>query len=512
MKFIRNFSYHRILFTFIAIAVQLFVFIAVIIKFNEYFAFFYGGSLFISIIAVLWIVNTKTNPVYKLAWIIPVLMFPIFGVLFYAFFGGNKLSKREKRKMKYIGDKTRESLGEFPQLVLDELSSQNLDAANQSRYIYNYSYYPPYNQTISEYLPSGEIKFARLKEELKKAKHYIFLEYFIIEEGYMWDSILEILVEKAREGVDVRVIFDDIGCLLKLPYGYDQELEKKGIKCSVFNPLIPLLSPRLNNRDHRKIAIIDGYVGFTGGINLADEYINKIEKYGHWKDTAIMLKGDAVWSLTVMFLSMWDYIRGIDEDFNQFKKIIPEESKDFNDGYVQPFADNPLDDEPVGEIVYLNLINKARKYIYITTPYLIIDSEMVTALTSAAKAGVDVRIITPYRADKWYVHQVTRSHYKVLIENKVKVYEYTPGFIHSKTFVADDEYGVVGTINMDYRSLFLHFECGVWLYKSSSVKKMKEDFEHTLKMCQEITLKDLKNIKWYQTLIGTFLRIFAPLM
>jgi len=347
---------------------------------------------------------------------------------------------------------------------------------------------------------------------LKKAEKFIFLEYFIIEEGVMWNSILDILKQKAEEGVDVRVIYDDAGCIFKLPYGYNKKLESMGIKCRVFNPLVPLLSSRINNRDHRKIAIIDGHTGFTGGINLADEYINEYEKFGHWKDSAIMIKGEAVWSMTVMFLSMWNYLDGSNEDFNKFKPDIEPLEESCKDGYVQPFADNPLDDETVGEIVYLNLINKARRYVYITTPYLIIDNEIITALTSAAKGGVDVRIITPYCGDKWYVHEVTRSYYRTLIESGVKIYEYTPGFIHSKTFVVDDEYGVVGTINMDYRSLFLHFECGVWMYKCRTIRDIKKDFNDTLKMCREITIEELNEIKWYKTLERMILRIFAPLM
>ena len=261
-----------------------------------------------------------------------------------------------------------------------------------------------------------------------------------------------------------------------------------------------------------KIAIIDGYSGFTGGINLADEYINVIEKHGHWKDSAIMLKGEAVWSMTVMFLSMWGYLRVVNEDFNQFRKSISLNHEIASDGYYQPFADSPLDDEAVGETVYMNLINKARRYIYITTPYLIIDNEMVTALSIAAKGGVDVRIITPCCPDKRMVQTVTRSFYKNLVESGVKIYEYTPGFIHSKTYVSDDEYGVVGTINMDYRSLYLHFECGIWMYGCSSLIDMKYDFFDTLKVCKQITLEDIKEMKWYKILEGSILRVFAPLM
>lgn len=511
MKFIRKYLFHRVTIVTIAIAIQLLFLIGIIQRFYNYFAFFYGASIFVSIVVVLWIIYNTSNPAYKIAWIIPIVLFPIFGGIFYIFFGGNRLSKRQKRKMKLVNDKTSEAIAS-QQSILEEIEVQNQIASNQSRYIQNYAGFPPYKNTFTEYLPIGEMKFERLKEELKKAEHYIFLEYFIIEEGVMWNSILDILVEKAKAGVDVRVIYDDVGCLLTLPYMYDKKLEKLGIKCCVFNPFIPVLSSRLNNRDHRKITIIDGHTAFTGGINLADEYINVFEKHGHWKDTAIMLKGEAVWSLTVMFLSLWGYLRGTDEDFKKFKNNIYSNDEPVNDGYIQPFTDSPLDDEAVGEIVYLNLINKAKKYVYITTPYLIIDNAMITALSAAAKSGVDVRIITPYCADKWYVHAVTRSYYQFLIESGVKIYEYSPGFMHAKTYVVDDEYGVVGTINMDYRSLYLHFECGVWMYNSSSILDIRNDFLKTLKSCKKIEMDDLNNIKWYKAIMSFVLRVFSPLM
>ena len=511
MGVIRKFMLHRIFLIIVALILQLLVLIGVILSLNDYFTFFYVASILISVGVVLWIINSNSNPAYKIVWIVPILIFPIFGGLFYIFFGGNYLSKRTKKRMKYIEDKTKEILLSSSEII-GEIATQNLDAANQARYIQDYSFCPPYKNTRALYLPTGEIKFAKLKEELRNAKDFIFLEYFIIEEGLMWSEILEILKEKADQGLDVRVIYDDIGCLVKLPYKYDERLEKMGIKCSVFNPLTPVLSPRLNNRDHRKIAIIDGHTGFTGGINPADEYINEIVRFGHWKDTAIMIKGEAVQSLTAMFLSMWDYIRGIDEDFSLYAGEPPIYDGSLTDGYVQPFADSPLDDEPVGQLVYLNLINKAKKYVYITTPYLIIDNEMVTALSSAAKSGVDVRIITPHHPDKWYVHSVTKSYYTHLVAAGVRIYEYSPGFIHSKTMVADDEYGIVGTINMDYRSLYLHFECGVWMYGNSSIVDIKADFFATLELCQEITMKDVMQIKWYQTFTRSILRVFAPLL
>ena len=383
---------------------------------------------------------------------------------------------------------------------------------NQSEYIRRITGAPPSQNTSVEYLPLGELKFARMLEELEKAEHYIFLEYFIIQEGRMWDPILEVLERKAKAGLDVRVMYDDLGCMMTLPPHYKRVLEEKGIRCCVFNPFVPVLSSRLNNRDHRKICVIDGHTGFTGGINLADEYINAYPKHGHWKDTAVLLRGDAVWSLTLMFLSLWDYVRGTRDDYALYHPRRYQREPVASDGVVQPYTDSPLDDEAVGETVYLNLINKADRYVYITTPYRIISSEMITALATAAKSGLDVRIITPHVADKWYVHAVTRAYYEVLIEAGVRIYEYTPGFIHAKTFTVDDEYGVVGTINLDFRSLYLHFECAAWLYRCSCIPKMREDFMQTLAVSQEVTLEECRGVGLVTRVVRSVLRVFAPLM
>lgn len=503
--------FSRVVLVGAAILLQAFVLVTVIWKFSNYFVHFYAISTLLSVLAVLWIVNGRSNPAYKLAWIIPIMIFPIFGGLFYLMFGGNKSSRKNKQKMQEIANKMTDSLGQNLE-TLQQLEQENRGAANQTIYIERYCACPVYTNTTTEYLTPGERKFERMLEELKKAEHYIFLEYFIIEEGVMWNAVLEVLREKAKQGVDVRVIYDDGGCLFTLPFGYEKELESMGIKCSVFNPFIPVLSVRLNNRDHRKIAVIDGHTAFTGGINLADEYINVYEKHGYWKDASIVIHGDAVWSLTVMFLSMWSFLTKTDESYETFKPSS-KNTEDFkSDGYVQPFADSPLDDEAVGESVYLNMIDKAERYVFINTPYLILDNEMNMALCLAAKRGVDVRIVTPHIPDKWYVHAVSRSYYEGLVESGVCIYEYTPGFIHAKTFVADDMFAVVGTINLDYRSLFLHFECGVWLYNTKSVQEVKEDYLLTLDICQEITLKDCRNIKWYRRLGRSILKILAPLM
>ncbi len=503
--------FSRVVIFSLAILIQLAVLVLVIWKFSSYFVFFYAICALASLAAVLIIVNSRSNPAYKIAWIVPIMLFPIFGGLFYLMFGGNRTSQKSKTKMQLIGTKIAHALGQDLETI-EQLEKENLGAANQARYIYDFSSCPVCTRTTSHYLTPGEMKLEYLLEELKKAECYIFLEYFIIEEGKMWNAILDILVEKAQQGVDVRVIYDDVGCLLKLPYGYDRKLESMGIKCRVFNPFRPVLSVRMNNRDHRKIAVIDGHTAITGGINLADEYINEVNRYGHWKDSSILIHGDAAWNLTVMFLSLWDWLSGIKEDYEEFKPLPQYAEKFTTDGYIQPFTDSPFDDESVSQSVFLNMLGQAKRYVYINTPYLILDNEMTTALCLAAKRGVDVRIVTPYIGDKWFVHAVTRSNYEVLIEAGVRIYEYTPGFMHAKTFVVDDELAVVGTINLDYRSLYLHFECGVWLYKTQSVLEIKEDYLQTLTVSQLVTLADCHNVKWYRKLARSILRMFAPLM
>lgn len=500
----------RSVFVILFFAFQLGLILLMLWRFNSYFAYFYALSVLIGIVFVIKIVNDDSNPGYKIAWIIPIAFVPVFGVLLYVIFGSDTLSKRTVRKMDGISRRAMTNFGGVDRTAAEALRKTDVSAANQSDYISKYAMCPLYLHTHTEYLHSGEEKFKLMLEELEKAEKFIFLEYFIIGEGIMWEAVLNILRRKVTEGVDVRVIYDDFGCLDILPFNYDKKLCSMGIKCAVFNPFVPFLDVRLNNRDHRKICVIDGKVGFNGGINLADEYINAYEKHGHWKDSAVMLKGDAVWSLTVMFLTMWDYITKGETDILLYKNNEPSEYEDC--GFVQPYTDNPLDGEPVGETVYMNIISKATEYLYITTPYLIISSEMLSALCTASKSGVDIRIITPHIADKPYVHSVTRAYYEKLTECGVKIYEYTPGFIHAKNYVADDKYGIVGTINMDYRSLYLHFECATWMYGTKSVAQIKDDFLHTLEECEQITLERCRNVKWYIKITRAILRLFAPLM
>ncbi len=511
IKKISQFIFRRVVIVALLLILQVATMVVFQLRFSSYSSWFYFASVLASLLAVFAILTSRSNPAYKIAWIVLIMAFPIFGGSFYLLFGTSRLSRHTKKKMSSITQKMRYYDAQHEHLK-KLLYAENPNAALESGYIERGAHCPVYSHTVCEYHEIGEKSWKRMLEELEKAEHYIFLEYFIIEEGQMWDPILEILRRKAAQGVDVRVLYDDLGCIFKLPDGYDKLLESYGIRACVFNPFIPVLNLRMNNRDHRKICVIDGHTGFTGGINLADEYINVRELHGHWKDTAIMLKGDAVWSLTVMFLTMWDFVKGEKSDYELYRPQIHQSVQYPHDGLVQPFTDNPLDNEPVGENVYLNMINRAQRYVYITTPYLIISNEMMTALTNAAKSGVDVRIITPHVPDKWYVHMVSQAHYSQLIEAGVRIFEYTPGFIHAKSFVADDLYAVVGTINLDYRSLYLHFECATWLYRCSCIAAIYEDFKHTQEVSQEITLADCRAVPFRKRLLRSALKVFAPLM
>ena len=502
--------FHRAAFMLAYFVVQFFLLGFLMIKFSDYFVYFYWFCLVLSAIAVLIIVSNRSDPGYKIAWIIPILVFPLFGGLGYLIFGGNRLSRRKRRKLRMMDEDMQRVLdgdckAEEVQRVLGSR------AAYQSRYLERTAHCPAYKNTKTTYFPVGEDYFAQLLTDLKQAKNYIFLEYFIIHEGKMWDPILSVLEEKVQQGLDVRVIYDDIGCLYTLPQEYFRKLQAKGIKCCVFNPLAPVIISRLNNRDHLKLCIMDGVVAYTGGINLADEYINAFEKYGHWKDSGIRVEGEAAWSMTVMFLTMWNFLQKHEtRNYEQFRPeygTCPDAV-----GYVQPYCDNPLDDEPVGQTVYLNLINKAEHYVYITTPYLIINTAMNTALCDAAKSGVDVRIITPHIPDKPAVFELTRAHYAPLLEAGVKIYEYTPGFIHAKNFVVDDRFATVGTVNLDYRSLFLHLEDGVWMCDTPCIKDIKADFLATVEQSEQVDFRTARPSNPLHLLLRSVLRIFAPLM
>lgn len=512
MKKLLKFLFSRIVIVSLLILLQFVLLLLFAIQFTEYFVFYYLISLLLAFCLSLAIVNRKDTAEYKIAWLVTVLLIPIFGTAVYLVFSGNRLTEHTKVKMSSITGSMRSTLPENEDVV-QRIAEAEAAAGFQSRYISRASSCPPYENTDVRYFPLGEDMFAAMVEELERAEKYIFLEYFIISEGRMWNTILEILTRKASAGVDVRLIYDDMGCITYLPGNFPKEMEKRGIRCHAFNRFVPVLSARLNNRNHRKISVIDGKVAFTGGINLADEYINEHERFGHWKDNAVILRGEAAWSMTVMFLTMWEYLDHsgtVAESYEHYRPTepyIPAVSR----GFVQPYTDNPVDNEPVGKTIYLNMINRAEKYVYITTPYLIIDEVLETALCNAAKSGVDVRIIVPGIGDKFFVHETTKSYYHNLIKNGVRLYEYTPGFIHAKTFVCDDKYATVGTVNLDFRSLYLHFECGVWMYGVPEIDRIKEDYLITMGKCRVIGANDYRGGFWRE-LFRAVMILLAPMM
>lgn len=464
----------------------------------------------ISLLAVLWIINRDDNPAYKVAWIILIMALPILGGLFYLAVGHKRPSRNMRRKMERERIRTEDELLQDPD-VMEEIRALDRRIEGQVRYTSVTGGYPVYRGTSARYYQIGEELYRELLEELKKAEHFIFMEFFIVGEGKMWGSIREILVEKAKAGLDVRFMYDDLGSVSLLPADYDQKLEEAGVKCIAFNRFVPFWSLVMNNRDHRKIAVIDGHTAFSGGVNLADEYINEKVRFGHWKDTGFMLKGEAVWNYTVMFLRMWNSQRRTDSSYDPYRPQVWHPEAFQGEGFVQPYGDSPLDDEIVAENVYLDILNQARDYVYIFTPYLIVDHEMQSALCLAAKRGVDVRIVTPGIPDKKMVFQLTRSYYPVLLKAGVRIYEYTPGFLHAKSYVCDDEIAVVGTINMDYRSLYLHFECGTYFYRNPIVADVKRDSLNTMEKSREITLKDTRQ-GFLGGLLSAVLRVLSPLL
>lgn len=502
--FSRNFVFIVLLLT------QIGFFIFSVNYLREQFYFMYLFLILLDVFLVFFIMNKADNPSYKLSWIIAISVVPLFGGLAYLFI------KASQRVPKWINRLYHQHAKEYMiqnNDILDQLEKHSRTDANLAKYIIKYGPYPVYRHSTTEYFPLGELQFEAMVRELNKAQKFIFMEFFIISEGYMFDTISEILIRKAKEGVDVRLMYDGIGtCMLNMRASAFDNLRAGGVKCKVFNRFTPFLSSVQNNRDHRKTIVVDGNIAFNGGTNLADEYINRIERFGHWKDTAVMIRGEAVWNYTVMFLQLWEFGEKSTTDYEQF---IPSEL-DFNDhpsdGYIQPFSDSPLDNEQVGKMVYMDMINNATEYVYITTPYLILDHEIFTALKLAAQKGVDVRIITPHIPDKWYVHHIAWNSYPKLIETGVKIYEYTPGFIHAKSCIADGKTAVIGTINLDYRSLYLHFESAVVLYGCSVIDEMKQDFDDTLKLSQCITLEDCKKRSLFKKISGIVLQMFAPLL
>lgn len=502
-------SVKRLVMVILSILLQVIWIISLAVKLTNYYAAISTLSSILALILVFRVYGLQINSAYKISWIILILLFPIMGVCLYLMFGRTGALGGMRKWYDKVHNAYAHLLPQDEQIV-DKLEMTDLTIARQSGYLRKGAGYPVYQNTDVEFYGDTTQALEAQKAELRKAKKFIFMEYHAIEDSVAWRGIEEILEEKAAAGLDVRVFYDDMGSIGFISKDFMEKLQRKGIQCKVFNPLIPILNVFMNNRDHRKITVIDGKVGFTGGYNLANEYFNLTHPYGEWKDSGVKLTGDGVRSLTLIFLEMWNANQKKQEDPVPY--LLKPAYRSAEAGFVQPYADSPLDGERTGENAYLNMIKSAKKYVYITTPYLIISDEMQRTLTLAAKSGVDVRIITPGIPDKPLIYKVTRSYYAGLAAEGVRIYEYTPGFIHSKQMVCDDEVAVVGTINLDFRSLYLHFENACWFAGCRAVAEVRHDFEKMFPICREVTEKYSQKRSLALRGWECVLRMFSPLM
>jgi len=497
----------RIIVSGILLLIQLVFLFGVIYDVTAESAWVYVFSMILGAITVITIINRRGNPDHKIAWIVFILIFPIFGITVFMLWGGGRVMPHIRKKMRiceshYLPYLTDDSA------VRERLKYYDLIHSRQADYLIGESGYPVYDGTATEYIAPGEKFLPRLLSELEAAEKYIYIEFFIIAEGEMWDNIHKVLKEKARSGVEIKIIFDDFGSIKRQQKGFISRLRSEGIDVSIFNPINPIMNIFMNNRNHRKIIVIDGKVAFTGGINIGDEYINKEERFGYWLDSAVMIKGKAVTGFLVMFCTMWEFITGKQIDI---KTRIADVTA-LDDGFVIPYCDGPINDLNPAEGLYMQILNTAQKYVYIATPYLVIDNSMKSMLCMAAKSGIDIRIVTPHIPDKWYVHPVTQYNYLELLEAGVRIFEYTPGFIHSKLFVSDDKVATVGSVNMDYRSFVFHFECGAWLCDNSTVHNIKEHFNEIFEKSEEIEIEKWKKRPVRTRIKQAILHVFAPFM
>ena len=491
------------------IALQIAIYAAIYGWLKSWLPFFTVLMGIFTALGVLYLFNCGMDSSAKLTWMFLIALLPLTGVMF-LFFTRSNLGNRALTRR--TGELSAQARGAVPQDegVLRALEADGPDVADLVRYLNRSGCFPVFSDTEVTYFSGGEEKFAAMLEAIRSARRYIFLEYFIIEEGYMWGSILELLIEKAAAGVDVRVMYDGMCEMSTLPPDYCERLRSRGIRARAFSPIRPFVSTHYNYRDHRKILVIDGECAFNGGVNLADEYINRRERFGHWKDTAVMLRGGAARSFALMFLQMWN----ISEKEARFAPWIGPgpDAAERPSGYVIPYGDSPLDGEKVGERVYMDILNRATGYVHIMTPYLILDDDLENALKFAAERGVDVRLILPGIPDKKAAWALAKSHYARLTASGVRIYEYTPGFVHAKVFVSDDEKAVVGTINLDYRSLYHHFECATFLYRTACIPDIERDFRQTLSRCREVTEETIRREKAGYVVLGRLMKFIAPLM
>lgn len=502
-------SVGRLILVILAVLLQLGWFLFIVLRLNQWFAPIQTVTALLAAVLVLRIYGKHELAAFKMPWIILILVFPIIGVTLYLLFGHKDATRLMRRRFENLDPEL------FSQLRQDEavwqrLAEEDRVLANQCRYLRRFGGYPVYQNTDVTFFPDAAQGLEAQLQALAKAESFIFMEYHAIEEGQSFARLKSVLADRASHGVEVRILYDDVGSIGFIDPGFIKRMEAVGVQCRVFNPVQPILNFFMNNRDHRKITVIDGKVGFTGGYNLADEYFNLTHPYGQWKDTGIQLRGDAVRALTVMFLEMWNVMGRTDREYGAYLPKVDYVAAE--SGYIQPYADTPLDDEPTGENVYLNLIQSARDSLYVMTPYLIISDEMNRELTLAAKRGVDVRVITPGIPDKPLIYKITRSYYAGLARGGVRIYEYTPGFLHAKQVLADGKTACVGTINFDFRSLYHHFENGALLQGYAAIGDIARDFQDTLALCREVTERYRTGRGAVLRIAQCILRLFAPLL
>ncbi|MDE7331910.1 MAG: cardiolipin synthase [Lachnospiraceae bacterium] len=489
--------------------IQVFVLFGIFLRFEEFLPHILGGTVLFSFVMVIYLLNSSINPTAKITWLIVIMLLPLFGVLLFAYTQSEIGHRALKKRVNEIIAGTKEQIPQS-EGVMERFSRENYGAAALARYMKRSGCHPVFENTAVTYFPLGEDKFEEMLKQLEEAEHFIFMEYFIVDEGLMWGRILEILAKKAARGVDVRVMYDGSCEFALLPRDYPRRLKKLGIKCKVFSPVTPFMSTHYNYRDHRKILVIDGHTAFNGGVNLADEYINQKEKFGHWKDTAVMIKGEAVRSFTLMFLQMW----GISERETDYAHFLSFPARPVRqaEGYVIPYGDCPLDNDKLGERVYMDMLNRSLKYVHIMSPYLILDGELETALQFAAERGVEIVLLLPGIPDKRIPYALAKTHYAPLLKSGVKIYEYTPGFVHAKVCVSDAREAVVGTINLDYRSLYHHFECATYMYGTACIKEIEADFQTSLAKSRQVTMEMVRREKWTVKLAGRLTKAVAPLL
>ena len=502
-------SVSRMLLAGIGVLLQVLWIFWLALKLNDYSTAIQVCTSVLTFLITLRIYGLHINSAYKISWIILILLFPIFGLTIYLLFGRSGAVSVMRRRFGV----NMTMLRQYHAPILQQrraLPYPDRITRNHARYLQDRAGYPAYDNTdVTFYGDTCEALEAQ-KTALRSAEKFIFMEYHAIEDASAWQELEDILAERAAHGVEVRVFYDDVGSIGFINSKFVKKLAGRGIQCRRFNPVIPILNVFMNNRDHRKITVVDGRVGFTGGYNLADEYFNLTHPYGRWKDSGVRLEGDAVRGLTLIFLELWGATQKAAPEVERYLPDVPYTARE--NAVVLPYADNPLDDEATGENVYLNMIRSAKDYVYITTPYLILSDEMQRTLRLAASSGVDVRIITPGIPDKKLIFSVTRSYYARLAAGGVQIYEYTPGFIHAKQFVADDKAAAVGTINLDYRSLYLHFENGCWFCGCQAVQDVRADFEALFPQCENVTPQYSGQRSLALRGVQCVFRLFSPLM